>query len=592
YIIQAVKNANKLPLFSRLSFRNYYQRTSSLGFDQPPVNGGLNQENGSLAYNYTLDKIIKEMTPMFWDSIERRGYLDFYPFTLNNQSWLIDGDGVHFYGTTAFHIREFWADYAFKFLYTGQKAPVMIYKEIVPGLTLKADSAVLKAEHSLLEKDVWDARILVNQVSNRTSRLAFEDRLAKILIGVAPSITLQPFGKTIKEGNSVTFIITSSGTAPLSYQWKRNNVSIPGAIQASYTYTPVLADNGSVFICTVTNSFGSVISSSASLSVTPLLPVISQHPASISVLVGANTTFSVIASGSGLTYQWQKDGVNIASAFQSTYTLNGITQSMTGSNFRCLITNTTGTLISNNAVLTVTPAASVNGLTGRYYSNTYGGFSNTVAFTRIDPTVDFYWPLAPNAAVSADQFSVRWIGRIKPQYSQLYTFYTKSDDGVRLWINNQLVIDKWLYQNEKEYSGSISLVADKLYDIKIEYFDGNGGATCRLYWSGPSLIRQIVPTSALFPESNLRRGEFENESNEANIEVKNTGLIYPTYVEDFINIDNYEIGNLASICTIEGLVIKEVFIMLSHEKLNVADLKPGTYFVRQGGLTNLFIKKH
>lgn len=84
--------------------------------------------------------------------------------------------------------------------------------------------------------------------------------------------------------------------------------------------------------------------------------------------------------------------------------------------------------------------------------------------------------------VNADNFSVRWAGKSDATLSDNYTFYVNSDNGRKLWINNQLIIDKWIDDYGVEYSGTISLTANQLYDIKLEYFESYGGANCKLEW--------------------------------------------------------------------------------------------------------------
>ena len=79
------------------------------------------------------------------------------------------------------------------------------------------------------------------------------------------------------------------------------------------------------------------------------------------------------------------------------------------------------------------------GLAATYFDNL--DFTGTTV-TRIDPTVNFDWGAAPAAGIGADTFSVRWTGQVKPQFSQTYTFYTQSDDGVRLWVNGQLLVEQ------------------------------------------------------------------------------------------------------------------------------------------------------
>ncbi len=90
---------------------------------------------------------------------------------------------------------------------------------------------------------------------------------------VAPSITNQPANQTVTAGQTATFSVTATGSAPLQYQWTKNGTNIPGATSASYTTPPTTnSDNGAVFRVTVTNAQGSVLSAAASLIVNPAPP--------------------------------------------------------------------------------------------------------------------------------------------------------------------------------------------------------------------------------------------------------------------------------------------------------------------------------
>ncbi len=87
------------------------------------------------------------------------------------------------------------------------------------------------------------------------------------------------------------------------------------------------------------------------------------------------------------------------------------------------------------------PGGSGTGLRGEYYDNQ--DFT-LLKVTRTDPTVNFDWGNgSPDATIGADTFSVRWSGQVEARYSETYTFYTMSDDGVRLWVNNQQLINNW-----------------------------------------------------------------------------------------------------------------------------------------------------
>ncbi len=84
------------------------------------------------------------------------------------------------------------------------------------------------------------------------------------------------------------------------------------------------------------------------------------------------------------------------------------------------------------------------------------------------------------------------------QYDETYTFYTTGDDGIRLWVNGQPVINGWFDQEAKEYTGSIALRAGQKYDIKLEYYDNTGDAVAKLAWSSARQVRQIIPKSQMF----------------------------------------------------------------------------------------------
>ena len=136
------------------------------------------------------------------------------------------------------------------------------------------------------------------------------------------------------------------------------------------------------------------------------------------------------------------------------------------------------------------------GLTGQYFDSI--DFTNLV-LTRTDATVNFDWAAgSPDASVTPDTFSVRWTGQVQAQYGETYTFYTNSDDGVRLWVNGQLLIDNWSIHAPMENSGTIALVAGQKYDIKMEYYENAVGAVAKLLWSSASQAKQVVPVSQLF----------------------------------------------------------------------------------------------
>src|SRR5207237_3309811 len=107
-------------------------------------------------------------------------------------------------------------------------------------------------------------------------------------------------------------------------------------------------------------------------------------------------------------------------------------------------------------------------------------------------------------------FSVLSTAQLRAPATGAYTFYTTTDDGVRLTINNQTLIDHLTPQAATEWSGTVNLVAGQMYDLEMKYFDRYYGALARLQWSGPGIAKQVVPTSVLFSPSNT--GDYEPPS--------------------------------------------------------------------------------
>jgi len=167
-----------------------------------------------------------------------------------------------------------------------------------------------------------------------------------------PSITTQPLSQTACQGSNVTFSVSASGTAPLSYQWKKNGINISGATSPTLTLNNVSSSDTGSYTCVVSNSCGNVESQAATLTINQA-PSITTHPQSISACSGSNVTFTVAASGTApLTYQWKKNGSNIAGATSYSLTLNNVSSSDVGS-YSCVVTNACGTVESQAATLTL-----------------------------------------------------------------------------------------------------------------------------------------------------------------------------------------------------------------------------------------------
>jgi hypothetical protein len=147
--------------------------------------------------------------------------------------------------------------------------------------------------------------------------------------------------------------------------------------------------------------------------------------------------------------------------------------------------------------LTASNTVPANGLLGLYYNEPdhTGGFK-----IRYDATIDYDWgESAPFIGVNSDRFSVRWIGTLTPQFTEHYTFHTVTDDGVRLYINTNIIIDAWKEEFMNLASIPMVLYAGQRYDFRMEVFENTARAVSKLYWSSPSTPRTIIPKACFTP---------------------------------------------------------------------------------------------
>lgn len=161
---------------------------------------------------------------------------------------------------------------------------------------------------------------------------------------------------------------------------------------------------------------------------------------------------------------------------------------------RLSVTGANGVVVAEKSAY-IAVGSSIPGLNAGYYDN--ADFTG-LAVTRVDPRVDFNWALgSPSPLVGNDTYSVRWTGQVSPLFSETYTFYARTDDGNRVWVNNQLIVDRWVDQAIREDSGTIALLAGQYYDIQMDYYENGFDAEAHLSWSSPSQPKEIIPASRL-----------------------------------------------------------------------------------------------
>ncbi len=152
---------------------------------------------------------------------------------------------------------------------------------------------------------------------------------------------------------------------------------------------------------------------------------------------------------------------------------------------------------SQEGASTSTTPNTGTGLAASYFNNTT--LAGTPVLERIEK-VSFAWSGAPGPGVNADNFSVRWTGTIEASVTGTFQFQTRSNAGVRLWINGSLVIDNWTaHGSVNDVTGGIAMMKNQRYSVKVEMYDTGGTAVAKLYWKRPGQTTfAIAPTTRLY----------------------------------------------------------------------------------------------
>ncbi len=296
---------------------------------------------------------------------------------------------------------------------------------------------------------------------------------AILSLNTATSITIHPYTQNICLGSNASFSVIAAGAGTLTYQWQYasssigafNNVTnaagISGATTANLSITASTANNGYYYKCIVTGTCGTATSNAASLNLNTA-PSITSQPNSQITCSGSNATFSVTATGTNLTYQWQKCATlvglytNINNATSSTYSFTTISTD-NGYNYRCIISGSCGSsLTSTSALLTIneapaistqpinqtaiegdiasfTVAATGNGLTYQWqksitsngtYADISGATNPNYSFTSSNYDNGFYYRCIVNGSCSPFAISNSASLTILPLYNELNYSYT------------------------------------------------------------------------------------------------------------------------------------------------------------------------
>jgi plastocyanin len=191
---------------------------------------------------------------------------------------------------------------------------------------------------------------------------------------------------------------------------------------------------------------------------------------------GNKTSIELANLANGITYEWQvryKDDRGGWSAYSAASTFTTV----------------------------LPPAGGGSGLKANYGAYNPKKGTLRVTATQVDTSVDFDWGLKKATKLTpANNFFVRWEGVVTPQFSEKYRFRLRADGGVRLWINEVLIVDDWVTWKWPIYrSGTAELQAGVPVAIKLEYYDTTGASSCSLRWSSSSCPVQVIPQAKLSP---------------------------------------------------------------------------------------------
>jgi hypothetical protein len=172
------------------------------------------------------------------------------------------------------------------------------------------------------------------------------------------AIVVQPVSLSVNSGKPAVFSVGATGTAPISYQWRKNGLNISNATSASYSIPAVSAGDAANYDVQVSNAQGSVASGSVSLSINAP-PSILVQPSSIALNSGTLGAFTVTATGtSPINYQWRKNGVNIIGANSPSFSISPVTTLDAGS-YDVVVSNIAGSVNSGSVALSVNTLASI-----------------------------------------------------------------------------------------------------------------------------------------------------------------------------------------------------------------------------------------
>jgi hypothetical protein len=272
---------------------------------------------------------------------------------------------------------------------------------------------------------------------------------ATLTVLVPPAIIVQPVDASVVAGSNVTFTVTASGIAPLTYQWLKNAAAIAGATSATLTLANVTITNAASYSVVVSNAVGSATSGNAILTV-QLPPVIVTQPASQFGALGSNVVLSVVANGSGpLSYQWfggsgaLADGGNISGSTSNILTIAALTTNEIGSYF-VVVSNAFGTVTSAGASISVNASPIITGQPASQFAAVRSNVVFTVYVSGTGP-FSYHWlkngtKLANGGNISGATSNSLTLAKVQTTANANYSVIVKNIYGSATSVKAKLTV--------------------------------------------------------------------------------------------------------------------------------------------------------
>jgi hypothetical protein len=354
----------------------------------------------------------------------------------------------------------------------------------------------------------------------------------------APVIT--PNGGSFTSSASVTIQTATSGAAI----YYTTNGSTPTQSSTLYAGPISIASTTVIKTKAFKNGYNASAEASASFTITPAPTVATPT---------INPNGGSFTSSASVTIQTATAGASIY------YTANGSTPTQSSTLYTGPISIASTTVIKAKAfksgysasaeasasfTLNIPPPAPTcpqpgsNSFTGCYYSGM--DFDNLV-YTRNDPQINFNWLLgSPDSAVPAERFSVRWEGTFNFAQAATYRFTATADDGIRVYVDGALKIDRWIEQSATTYTADVALTQGN-HLIKVEYYENGGDAEARVSWAPVA----VNPPASAYSTLKLTWTDASNNEDGFKVERLVNGIVNKT-ITLAANVNSYTDSSLTA----------------------------------------------